>query len=105
MTVGELCSATVSLSDNTAANLLLASNGGPPALTAYVRSLGDSITRLDRNEPSLNEARPGDPRDTTTPVAMVHCIQALALGHLQAKGLVFHQSLVQVHLVVCRQLA
>lgn len=80
LTVEELCAGTMTLSDNTAANLLLASNGGPPALTAYVRSLGDSITRLDRNEPSLNEARPGDPRDTTTPVAMVHCIQALALG-------------------------
>jgi len=80
LTVEELCAGTMTLSDNTAANLLLASNGGPPALTAYVRSLGDSITRLDRIEPELNEAKPGDPRDTTTPVAMVHCIQALALG-------------------------
>ena len=80
LTVEELCAGTMTLSDNTAANLLLASNGGPVALTAYVRSLGDSITRLDRNEPALNEAKPGDPRDTTTPQAMVHCIQALALG-------------------------
>ncbi|RZJ11493.1 MAG: class A beta-lactamase [Acidovorax sp.] len=80
LTVEELCAGTMTLSDNTAANLLLASNGGPAALTAYVRSLGDSITRLDRNEPALNEAKPGDPRDTTTPQAMVHCIQALALG-------------------------
>ena len=80
LTVDELCAGTMTLSDNTAANLLLASNGGPPALTAYLRSLGDSVTRLDRIEPELNEARPGDPRDITTPVAMVHCIQALALG-------------------------
>ncbi|CAN7439725.1 class A beta-lactamase [Acidovorax sp. LjRoot129] len=80
LTVEELCAGTMTLSDNTAANLLLASNGGPAALTAYVRSLGDSITRLDRNEPALNEAKPGDPRDTTTPQAMVHCIQVLALG-------------------------
>jgi beta-lactamase class A len=80
LTVEELCAGTMTLSDNTAANLLLASNGGPPAFTAYVRSLGDSITRLDRNEPSLNEARPGDPRDTTTPLAIVHCIHTLALG-------------------------
>src|SRR5690606_18451400 len=55
MTVAELCEATVTLSDNTAANLLLASLGGPPALTAFVRSVGDEVTRLDRTEPELNE--------------------------------------------------
>lgn len=80
LTVEELCAGTMTWSDNTAANLLLASNGGPAALTAYVRSLGDGTTRLDRIEPALNEALPGDPRDTTTPLAMVHCIEALALG-------------------------
>jgi beta-lactamase class A len=72
LAVGELCAATVSLSDNTAANVLLARHGGPAGLTAFVRSLGDNITRLDRTEPTLNEAAVGDPRDTTTPVAMLH---------------------------------
>ena len=47
LTVGELCAATVSLSDNTAANVLLARHGGPAGFTAFVRSLGDPITRLD----------------------------------------------------------
>lgn len=71
MTVSALCAAAIEYSDNTAANLLLASVGGPPAVTRYARSLGDSVTRLDRNEPSLNSAVPGDPRDTTTPSAML----------------------------------
>ena len=80
MTLAEICDAAVTLSDNTAANLLLAVIGGPPGLTAYVRGLGDEVTRLDRNEPSLNEALPDDPRDTTTPNAMASSLQALILG-------------------------
>ncbi len=80
LTVGELCSATVSLSDNTAANVLLARHGGPAGLTAFVRSLGDDTTRLDRTEPTLNEAAVGDPRDTTTPLAMLQTMQKLVLG-------------------------
>ena len=80
LTVGELCAATVSLSDNTAANLLLARHGGPAGFTAFVRSLGDGITRLDRTEPTLNEAQVGDPRDTTTPLAMLRTMQKLVLG-------------------------
>jgi beta-lactamase class A len=80
MTVAELCEATVTLSDNAAANLLLKSFGGPQGLTAYARSLGDKFTRLDRFEPDLNEATPGDPRDTTTPDAMLRAIQKIVLG-------------------------
>ena len=80
LTVAELCSATVSLSDNTAANVLLARHGGPARFTAFVRALGDRSTRLDRNEPSLNEAAVGDPRDTTTPLAMLQTMHKLVLG-------------------------
>ncbi len=80
LTVGELCAAAVEVSDNTAANLLLRAFGGPAAVTAFLRTLGDPLTRLDRTEPALNEARPGDPRDTTTPAAMVGSLQALLLG-------------------------
>jgi beta-lactamase class A len=80
MTLSELCDAAVTLSDNTAANLLLASFGGPAGLTSYARSIGDAVTRLDRNEPTLNEAVPGDPRDTTTPAAMLANIRTLLLG-------------------------
>jgi len=80
MTLAELCDAAVTLSDNTAGNLLLASIGGPQGLTAFARSLGDAKTRLDRIEPQLNEAAPGDPRDTTTPLAMLENVHKLVLG-------------------------
>ena len=79
MTMAEICEAAVTLSDNTAGNLMLASFGGPAGLTAYARSLGDRATRLDRIETELNEARPGDPRDTTTPVAMLGTMQRLLI--------------------------
>jgi beta-lactamase class A len=78
MTIAELCDAAITYSDNTAGNLLLASFGGPAALTAFVRSLGDQVTRLDRTEPELNAyAGPGDPRDTTTAAAMLETLRKL----------------------------
>jgi beta-lactamase class A len=80
MTNAELCAATLQLSDNTAANLLMKQIGGPAAVTAFARSLGDDEFRLDRWEPDLNSAVPGDVRDTTTPAAMMQSLQKLALG-------------------------
>ncbi len=80
MSLAELCAAAVTLSDNAAANLILATFGGPAGVTTFVRSIGDSVTRLDRTEPTLNEARAGDPRDTTSPAAMAATIQKLVLG-------------------------
>ena len=80
MTVAELCEAAITWSDNTAANLLLATVGGPEGFTAFARSLGDEWTRLDRIEPDLNEATPGDPRDTTTPAAMLRDLHVVLLG-------------------------
>ncbi|MHB1057320.1 MAG: class A beta-lactamase [Rhodanobacter sp.] len=80
MTMAELCHAAITMSDNTAGNLLLHSLGGPAGWTAYARSLGDGTSRLDRIETELNEARPGDPRDTTTPAAMLANLRALLLG-------------------------
>jgi beta-lactamase class A len=82
MTLAELCAAALNYSDNTAGNLLLASLGGPQGLTAYARSIGDPITRLDRIEPDLNEAVPGDPRDTTTPAAMLQNLRTLLFGEV-----------------------
>jgi beta-lactamase class A len=82
MTIAELCDATMTLSDNTAANLLLASVGGPAGYTAWLRRTGDDVTRLDRTEPTLNEALPNDPRDTTTPAAMAATLRRLALGEI-----------------------
>ena len=81
MTIYDLCEAIVTRSDNTAANLLLETIGGPAGITAYARSLGDTVTRLDRNEMALNEALPHDPRDTTSPNAMAGNLKTLLLGN------------------------
>lgn len=80
MTMAELCAAAIDYSDNTAANLILSTLGGPHAVTAFARSLGDRVTRLDRTEPTLNTAIPRDPRDTTTPTAMADNLRKLLLG-------------------------
>ncbi len=78
--VAELCEATIIYSDNTAANLLLPAVGGPAGLTAWLRGIGDRVTRLDRNEPMMGEARPGDPRDSTSPAAMAATLAKLLTG-------------------------
>jgi beta-lactamase class A len=70
LTLAELCQGALQRSDNTAANLLLRTIGGPPVITAFARSIGDDKTRLDRWETALNSAVPGDPRDTSTPYAL-----------------------------------
>ena len=80
MTIEALCAATIQYSDNTAANLLIRHLGGPEAVTAFARTIGDRQFRLDRMETELNSAIPGDPRDTTTPAAMMESLHKLALG-------------------------
>lgn len=70
MTLAELCQAALQQSDNAAANGLLRTLGGPPAITEFARSIGDDRSRLDRWEVELNSAVPGDPRDTSTPRAL-----------------------------------
>jgi beta-lactamase class A len=80
MTLGALCAAAIDWSDNTAANLLLGQIGGPAGWTRYARSIGDGVSRLDRTEPTLNSAIPGDPRDTTTPTAMLGDLDTVLLG-------------------------
>ena len=82
MSVADLCAAAVEVSDNGAANLLLGLTGGPAALTAWLRRIGDPTTRLDRTELSLNTNLPGDPRDTTTPQAFVATLDRLLLGRV-----------------------
>ena len=81
MTLGELCEATVTTSDNTAANLMHRSYGGPQALTQFVRSLGDTVTRHDRFEPELNHPDATEPLDTTSPNAMSRTLDTLLFGH------------------------
>jgi beta-lactamase class A len=78
----ELAEAMAVLSDNPAANIALARVGGPGALTSWLRSVGDTATRLDRNEPEMNNETPGDPRDTSTPAAMLATSRALVEGRI-----------------------
>jgi beta-lactamase class A len=82
MTVAALCQAILTRSDNTAANLLLETLGGPSGITSFSRSLGDTVTRLDRIETSLNESLAGDPRDTTSPTAMADDLKSVLLGNV-----------------------
>jgi beta-lactamase class A len=80
MTIAALCHAVVTQSDNTAANLLLKTIGGPTGVTTFSRSIGDNVTRLDRTELALNESRDGDPRDTTSPIAMAGNLHTVLSG-------------------------
>jgi beta-lactamase class A len=80
LTVARMAEAVIEDSDNTCANKLIAALGGPSAVTAYARALGDTVTRLDRTETSLNTAIAGDERDTTTPDAMLDDLRRLTLG-------------------------
>ena len=80
MTLKQACDATMTTSDNTAANIVLAGIGGPEELTSFMRANGDEVTTLVRIEPFLNEAAPGDTRDTSTPLAMIRALQKFLYG-------------------------
>ncbi|GLX99894.1 class A beta-lactamase [Actinoplanes sp. NBRC 101535] len=80
MTVRDLLDASLRYSDNTAANLLFATIDGPDGLERELRALGDTTTSVDRIEPDLNEAAPGDTRDTSTARALAADLQSLLLG-------------------------
>ncbi len=84
MSLSDLCFAALDISDNTATNMLIDHIGGPQAVTAFFREIGDEISRLDRREPELNTFAPGDPRDTTTPRAMSETLRALLLDDVLA---------------------
>jgi len=86
MTLGALCAAAIEQSDNTAGNLLLDTIGGPVGLTNFARGVGDDMTRLDRKEPELNSATPGDERDTTSAAAMCADVQRLLLGNVLSES-------------------
>lgn len=80
MTIRQLCDAAIRFSDGTASNLLMRDIGGPARLTAYLRGLGDAVSRMDQSEPELNRNPPKDPRDTTTPRAIAADYRHLVLG-------------------------
>ncbi len=77
MSFREMAEATQTTSDNICANILMRALGGPEGVTTRLRALGDAETRLDRYEPSMNFAPPGEVRDTTTPQAMAHTMRRL----------------------------
>ena len=81
MRLRDIVAAALDYSDNTAENLVLARIGGPSGLQAALRAAGDGTTRADRNEPALNEARPGDLRDTSTPRALGTDLRRFVLGN------------------------
>ncbi|TYC51947.1 class A beta-lactamase [Rhodobacterales bacterium] len=84
-TLEQLCETTVTYSDNAAANIVLEEIGGPEGLTAYLRSIGDTVTRSDRPEPDSNSGIPGDPRDTTTPDAAAETLRKTVLADALSK--------------------
>lgn len=80
MTVRALVDAAVRESDNTAANLLVERSGGVGGVSRWLRGIGDDVTRVDRVEPELNTAVPGDERDTTTPARSAADLRAVLVG-------------------------
>lgn len=80
MTLSAIMAAALTISDNTALNLMLNQIGGPSALQAALRTLGDTTTNVDRTEPTINSATPGDPRDTSTAQALATDLRAFVLG-------------------------
>src|SRR5262245_20460023 len=85
MILEALSAAAIEQSDNTAANLILQTIGGPAGVTNFARSLYDKITRRDRKEPEMNDVRPGNDRDTTSPAAMGTDLQRLPTTALPTK--------------------
>ncbi|WP_442852972.1 class A beta-lactamase [Bacillus sp. UNC41MFS5] len=82
MTLREVIEAAVRYSDNTAGNLLLEKLGGPEGFETALRQIGDNVTQVDRYEPDLNSAVPGDTRDTSTPKALATSLKAFAVSDL-----------------------
>jgi beta-lactamase class A len=85
LSVAQMCKAAVELSDNTCANLLLARVGGPAAVTAFWRFIGDEVSRLDHDEPLLNRTPAGRHEDTTTPAAMAVNLRRIVLGDVLSR--------------------
>ncbi|KRG13723.1 beta-lactamase [Virgibacillus soli] len=79
MTLSELSEASLRYSDNTAGNLILKELGGPDEFKKALKKIGDDITKSERFEPSLNEVKPGETHDTSTPKALATSLKAFTL--------------------------
>jgi beta-lactamase class A len=86
MRLRDVIAAAVQYSDNTAANLMVDQLGGPYAFQTALRGLGDPTTDVDRDEPALNDATPGDIRDTSTPAALAADLRHVVLGSVLSPG-------------------
>ncbi|MFJ7980598.1 class A beta-lactamase [Lysinibacillus xylanilyticus] len=82
MTLKDISEAAIRYSDNTAGNLLFKELGGPEGFETSLKKLGDQVTNAERIETGLNEAVPGETRDTSTPKALANDLQAYALGEV-----------------------
>ncbi|CAM4289682.1 class A beta-lactamase [Bacillus manliponensis] len=80
MTLGEICEAAIRYSDNTAGNILFEELDGPKGFERTLRQIGDKVTIADRFETELNEAIPGDIRDTSTPKTLATNLKAFTVG-------------------------
>lgn len=86
LSIATLAQAAQEMSDGTAANLLVRRLGGPAAVTAKIREMGDTVTRLDRYEPDLGLVLSADLRDTTSPLAMAQLVQRITTGDILQRG-------------------
>ncbi len=86
MPLRDVIAAALQYSDNTAANLMFRKLGGPAALGKALIDIGDRTTHVARIEPDLNEATPGDIRDTTTPKAIASDLRKFTLGNALPKA-------------------
>ncbi|MGE7132699.1 class A beta-lactamase [Lysinibacillus xylanilyticus] len=82
MTLKDISEAAIRYSDNTAGNLLFKELDGPEGFETSLKKLGDQVTNAERIETGLNEAVPGETRDTSTPKALANDLQAYALGEV-----------------------
>ena len=82
MTLKELADASLRFSDNTAQNLILKQIGGPIGFKKALEEIGDNVTNPERYEPDLNEVKPGETHDTSTPRALATSLQAFTLGNI-----------------------
>ncbi len=82
MTLREVADAAVRYSDNTAGNLLFKELGGPKGFESALRQIGDRVTTSERYETELNEAKPEDIRDTSTPKALATSLRAYTVGNV-----------------------
>jgi len=82
LSIATLAKAAQQMSDGVAANLLVKRLGGPGAVTAKFREMGDTVTRLDRYEPDLGLVLSADTRDTTTPLAYAQLVSRILTGNI-----------------------